>query len=245
MNRCPICNEVIIDNEYKCPKCGLDFEPFNKDDYEINERMEIKNYFGKGENILIPEGYTAIWSWAFTNDENLRTISLPDSLRRISSKAFQQSPVKHISFGSNLEEIGGNAFENSDIEEIYIESNKKLNIPMSYSFAGMKQLKKVFIKAPSIYMGSNVFTDSSSLEEVCLYGANDYGFFSFDGCIGLKKVYISKTTTHLVNFMFKKCPNLEKIYYEGTKEDFSKIGLVINEDIEVIYEISLEDYLKV
>lgn len=55
-------------------------------------------YYSGIESFEVPEGYSAIGNYAFSNASNLKTITLPSSLKRINKWAFESTGLTHINF---------------------------------------------------------------------------------------------------------------------------------------------------
>ena len=76
------------------------------------------------ENIVIPEGVTAIAKEAFENNKLIKSVSFPDSLISIGSSAFRGcTGITQITLNENLEEIGYDAFRWTGLREVDIPSN--------------------------------------------------------------------------------------------------------------------------
>ena len=221
--------------------------------FEINEAGTAYNLSGIGtctdEIILVPSQYegksvTAVKENAFvTNDsnyyysslENVKALSLPDTILTIGDMAFPMSTsLQCVSFSSSLREIGDYAFYNSGL--------KTVNIPEGVTTLGLNafgyccDLKKVTIPTTitdfgnsdsGVTRGSSDTADNfyqcEALEEIVLKeGITTLGSGMFGGCSSLKEVNIPSTLTEIPAYLFTQCKNLEKITFHSS---LSKMGI--------------------
>ena len=247
MNRCPICKNIIENNNYKCDKCGLEFDIFNDADYKIREDGYLLNYYKEGKNVLLPDGIIGIGSYVFSKVKSLETLSMPDTLQSLDSNSLAASYFKHISFSQNLKFIGKEAFYNSDIEEVDIETNEDLLIQYS-CFENCYNLKKVHIKAKSLKLETNILANCVNLEELALENAVDLGYNTFSR--NIKKVYLGGTFSYLYRHIFDKMDNLKKIYLSCSKDYYlNQLHLDLDEfgkwnGKEIMFNSTIDDYLN-
>ena len=94
----------------------------------VIENGVLTEYNGPGGVVVIPEGVTAIGSYAFLHNPNrneITSITLPDSVTKLYDDAFQFcTGVKNIRLSKNLKKIGWGAF-------LYCSSLTNLTIPKS------------------------------------------------------------------------------------------------------------------
>lgn len=123
----------------------------------------------------------------------IRTLNLPQSLKRIGDYAFyvafdDGNNIETVNFPENLEEIGASAFEHS-------QRLKNLVIPNS--------VKKV---------GDRAFA-TCDLLEVAEINASNFGEYVFYGCDKLKEVTIGENVETIGNDMFKLSKELAKVTF--------------------------------
>lgn len=119
---------------------------------------EIKYYAfsscEKLENIdLSNTSLSFIGQGVFSYCKNLKTVSLPDTLKRIESGSFISTSIKSFIIPKNVEFMGDRVFQDSKIEEIRILSN-------NIFFA-----EKAFVKMPDLkVIYYNPFINTNALE---------------------------------------------------------------------------------
>ena len=113
----------------------------------------------EADTYTVPEGIEIIASSAFNNAVNLKTILLPDSLKRIEKNAFQNCRFETIIIPESVKIIGKNAFaDNTELSEITIPEGV---LRISTPFSGCTSLKEITIKRADKKVYENHF---SSLE---------------------------------------------------------------------------------
>ncbi|KHD44346.1 leucine-rich repeat adhesin HupY/LrrG [Streptococcus hongkongensis] len=130
----------------------------------INEGEEFSSYALK--SLTIPEGYLSIGSDAFTENKNLTSINLPQSLKSISDYAFAHNNLSQIILPSSLEKIGDNAFFDNRI-------SKGLVLPESLKDLGERAFKsnrisKLVSKSPSLKVFKEAVFEDNSLSNIVI-----------------------------------------------------------------------------
>lgn len=140
----------------------------------IGEDMILRAYTGNSSKLVIPDTYdgkpvTVIGRTAFSENDTLQEIVLPDSIEEIVYHAFSDCvKLEKINFPSSLNEIGEKAFFNcKSLTEITIPKN--VNTIRKECFSNCHNLKKVTVENEDIRIGKNAFTRCSALEEVSHY----------------------------------------------------------------------------
>lgn len=155
-------------------------------------------FFDVIENLILGENITLIEKSTFTNCKNLKTIKLPNSIKKIDNFAFYWcTNLKEINLPESLEFLGFGVFcKCENLEEITIP-NSILKLPSTYDvqgiFKGCKKLKSV--KLPEI--GSTEFTQIPA--------------YAFYDCVKLEEINIPKSVKVIRNNAFSNCKNLQKI----------------------------------
>ena len=95
----------------------------------------------------IPEGITAIGSWAFGGFKDLTSITLPNSLNRIEQSAFNGSGLREITLPENVTYIGVYVFSScNSLKDFYCCAEK---VPEAESAFGNTNLKQVTLHVPA------------------------------------------------------------------------------------------------
>lgn len=194
---------------------------------------EITGYSGSGTDVTVPrelDGHevTSIGSEAFMENEQLKTVSLPDSVGDVGTRAFSGCiSMKSVKLGSGLRSIGYRAFYDCI-------SLSGVTIPEGVTgiggsaFRGCKSLTAISVPGSVERIGSYAFSSCSRLEDVGLgYGIRQIGEHGFAYCSSLQKISIPDSVTVMEAGAFYWCRDLKTVRLPGgikrvEKEMFSR-----------------------
>lgn len=201
-----------LNNAYYCinfdrknPKNGMDYDNW---DFPEKWGVELHDWdYTKGTDIIINdtalEGipFTAISEKAFFYDKQLTSLSLPSSVERVDSSAFEgASNLKTITFsdgGKGLKKIDGLAFRDcSSLESIDLSNAEITEIP-ARAFENCTSLKSVKLPPTVTKIANNAFSCCSKLEEIegleqCKI--SELSATAFGSCVRLKDINLSNAT---------------------------------------------------
>ena len=189
---------------------------------------EITGYSGSGTNITVPDeldghDVTAIGSEAFMENEQLKSVGLPDSVSSIGSRAFSGCiSMKNVKTGSGLRSIGYRAFYDCI-------SLSGVTIPEGVAgigdsaFRGCKSLTAISVPGSVERIGSYAFSSCSRLEDVGLgYGIRQIGEHGFAYCSSLQQISIPDSVTVMETGTFYWCRDLKTVRLPGGIERVEK-----------------------
>ena len=167
---------------------------FNADGTEL----VIYPIYRADEAYAVPEGTVSIGKHAFSRSWNLKSVSLPGSLKMIGDYAFSDcSQLSEITFDpeTELEEIKKRAFS-------YCASLTEISLPGSlkmvgdYAFYGCDQLSEITFDPETELeeIKQYAFHYCESLTEVTLPVVREIGYSAFSNCEMLSKVHFSEGT---------------------------------------------------
>ncbi len=142
--------------------------------------------------IKIPEGVETIYSMAFNNNTNITSVSLPSTLTKIGSNAFEGcTSLSNVSFASG----------------------SKLKHIESKAFSGCTSLKAVTVPANVEIIGVQLFSNCTNLEKVDLAGTKikTLSQDSFYGCNKLNSVSLPDSLETIDKYAFSSCSALRNI----------------------------------
>lgn len=137
---------------------------------------------GSINSVVIGSGVTSIGSNAF-NQENISSVSIPDTVTRIGSYAFYYCQnLTSVTLPDSVTEIGAKAFSQC-------EALTSINIPAgvtqipSYAFSDCRALTSITIPAGVTLIDSYAFASCSGLTSAHFRGAPpDIGYNAFQAC---------------------------------------------------------------
>lgn len=183
-----------------------DYTNENKSPFYDNDRIK---------SVVISEGITSIGEFAFSFCNNLKTATLPTSLKTIKRNGFMPHIDEYI--------VHQNLY---GLTEITIPS--KVTEIAKYAFSGTA-IKSVTIPASVSAVGEMAFSECQKLETV-RYSGKIISDRMFVRCIKLKNFTITKSTTEIVGGCFNYCESLTLITYEGTISEWLAINKHTNWD---------------
>lgn len=166
--------------------------------------FKIVTYFGKDNNIIIPNLVKAIGDYAFHRCKSLQQIAIPDSVTIIGKGAFCKC-----------------------------ESLKQIVIPDSVTnikdavFMACSSLKKITLPNTITSIGNDAFCGCKSLQEIKIPNTvTNIGKSAFRGCSSLQRVSIPNSVSEIGDCAFGGCESLQSITIpQGTREKFKNILL--------------------
>lgn len=163
-------------------------------DLQFNVEAENANYsaqggtlYNKDKTVLIshPAGgtctvadtVTTIGTKAFSYNEQLQSVVLPENLEIIEDKAFQGTGLTTLSLPLSLQTIGDHSFFGcSNLESIVIPGN--VQSVGSYAFWSCENLKEIFYPA-GLNISSAGINDSNNNTSIISYTENNDGTIAF------------------------------------------------------------------
>lgn len=201
----------------------------SSDDYEYianSKEVEITAYKGDKENITIPDEIdglkvTSIGTGAFSGNETIKEIKIPDTVQIINKDAFKGCiSLESINIPDGLTKIKENAFMGcKSLDNITLNDNLEA---ISYNaFDGCNSLSKINIPESVILIEKNAFDNCKKLAAINVSEDNSQ-YMSRDGLL-YSKVQTYKNdqgnTTSFTNLI--KCP-------DGYKDSSVKIDDDVN-----------------
>ena len=170
---------------------------------EVKDRYQVK------------EGTTCIADSAFANCTNLKEITIPKSVKGISSKAFYGcTNLSKVNIFQNLKYVGEKVFEKT----AYYKNSKNWKNNALYLNdclvqVNSKKIKGSYkVKSGTTYLAESVFKNCKSLTSVTIPDSvTKIEAGGFEGCSKLKSATLSKKMTKIEAGTFFKCKSLKDI----------------------------------
>lgn len=183
----------------------------------------ITEYIGKDKNVVVPsvidgKPVSEILGSAFSGNENIESVYLPDTLYRINSSSFKLcGNLKSVRLPSGVSYIGAEAFYLCKrLTEITLPST--LTEIESRAFKGCAALKDIKLPETLTSIGEEAFADCHSLEYIEIpQNITDWGYFAFKNC-GITKLVVHKDLKKLGVCAFYNCYKLEDVTISESTE---------------------------
>lgn len=227
--------------------------------YTVSDnKIEITGCTDDTQELVIPESIdginvTSVKRYAFADNQNIKSVSLPGTLTYIDDAAFQNcTALTSFEMPDSLTQIGNKLLMGcTGITSVKI--SKSLNNIMEYTFADTAiesveipegvihigsgcflntPLKNVNLPSSAATIGIDAFKNCSQLESINLEGISQIEGGAFTDCEKLEKITLCPKMTKL-DCNFSGCSSLEEIIIpEGVKQ----INGIINcESLEYVY----------
>lgn len=175
----------------------------------------LQSYSGEAESIIIPEEIngrkiTVIGKQAFMNEEQLKSIVIPDTVIEIGEQTFLNCDnLDYVVMSKNIEKIGDSAFDGSNYYEIDLpDTLKELGF---CAFAGC-EFEKLVIPNGVERTGVGAFSFNKVIESVDIPGnIKVIELDAFRNCKQLKTVTIEEGVEVIEMCAFRDCASLESV----------------------------------
>ena len=181
--------------------------------------VEITKYTGSDEDVVIPDSFfgspvSSLKSWAFANNSDIRSVTIPVSITEIPRGAFYNcTELTTVTMG-NVTSIGNNAFEKC----LYLQNidlGNQLESIGDEAFYDCRRLKNLAIPATVTSIGEECFTNCRSLTSLAiprgvqkLGDSESVGYGMFENCVNLTEVSVPLTVKSIQGNAFAGCRNV-------------------------------------
>ncbi len=195
----------------------------------------IVEYKGTAKNLVVPDTLggkpvTAVGAFAFWQNEDTVSVTLPASVERIAPSAFGRcEKLKTILLLNDRYRFEDGALydaENAALHTLlYACKREAFTVPQgvravaAYAFAHHDELTRVTLPDSLEAVGDSAFMWCASLEEISLPGGlTSIGRRAFYFCVSLRSVAIPGGVTEISDYAFLSCENLERVVLPDSLE---------------------------
>ena len=148
---------------------------------------------------------------AFDACPSLTSVTIPDSVTSIGSRAFFSSDLTSVTIPDSVTSIGEYAFYYCDSLTSATIGNGVISIEKD-AFYGCSGLTSITIGNGVTSIGHMVFSDCTSLKSITIPdNVISIGSFAFDGCSDLTSITIGNGVTSIGGWAFGDCTSLTSI----------------------------------
>ena len=199
------------------------------------------------EAVTIPDTVTVLKEFAFSGCPVLQTVNLPDSVTELDYHAFSEcKSLSWIQLPAHIERLGGAVFTGCDsLKSIFIPKSLKTAETYTSFYCGPfydSGLERVTFEEGTTAVVANLFRGAKKLKSVTLLESmTSIGDHAFDGCAALKEIQIPASVTELGAFAFQFCTSLNAI---TLPDSISAIKEYTLHGCDALEEIALPDSVR-
>lgn len=183
-------------------------------------------------DVVIPEGVSALGNGAFIDCVNLRRVTLPDSIKSIGDGAFCRcSSLAKISIPDGVTGIGESAFSqcSSLVEVVLPNSVKNLGVD---AFSRCSRLTDITFPNQIKTIPAFALSKCESLTDVAIpNGVTVIDDDAFFGCTALRRIHIPKGLARIDANAFAQCTALAEICVAGSPQDWDKLAIANGNEV--------------
>ena len=176
----------------------------------------FRGCFALRNEVTIPAGVQTIGSYAFSGCRNAKfNPALPETLTAIGDYAFQNcANLYAVTLPAGLQTIGDHAFEASNVQEAVLPAG--LKTIGAYAFRKCSNITRVTLPDGLTTLGEGAFQQCEALVTADLMNPMDITSiprYAFDGCSGLRNVYLPFFIETVGDYAFRGCASLRQIQF--------------------------------
>ena len=176
----------------------------------------FRGCFALRNEVTIPAGVQTIGSYAFSGCRNAKfNPALPETLTAIGDYAFQNcANLYAVTLPASLQTIGDHAFEASNVQEAVLPAG--LKTIGAYAFRHCSNITRVTLPDGLTTLGEGAFQQCEALVTADLMNPMDITSiprYAFDGCSGLRNVYLPFFIEAVGDYAFRGCASLRQIQF--------------------------------
>ena len=213
-------------------------------DFDISPKGVLTEYKGPGGDVVIPEGVKEIGDEAFTDCEDLASVTIPESVRKISSYAFGESSLQSVTIPKSVQSIGGMAFcDCENLTSVTFQDREDASGIELNIFSNSCNITNVTIPRCVARIAFVLFEDTLWLKNLGEFAVLDHflikyqgretnvvipeeieelGWYSFAYCESVKHVVIPEGITEIGHGTFQNCANLQSVTIPKSVEEIDK-----------------------
>lgn len=172
----------------------------------------LTRYTGKGGDVSIPQGVTAIGKEAFSGCANVTAVVIPESVTTIDAQAFYKCErLASVSIPYTVTTIRSGAFSGcTSLTRVFIPYGVTTIAPSL--FEGCTSLQSVTIPLAATSIGNWAFYKCRSLTDIAIPDlVTTIGKGAFNQCASLQSVTIPAGVTVLDEQVFYNCTGLKSV----------------------------------
>lgn len=226
--------------------CMNEMREFRSGDYRYtveNDEVTITQYTGNDAEVTVPGSIKgmpviAIGSSAFHHCDNIKSVTIPDSVVRIGELAFSKCyALEHVTLGRGIREIDFSPFSFCEkmiynkYKNGYYVGNEE-NPYLALVSMASEDAETVTIHPDTVVVCGSAMKGCSSLRELVFPdGVVSIGSFALSYCSSLETLYIPESVESIGHMAFEHCDSLLNIVVSDKSPHFKSVdGILFSHD---------------
>ena len=214
-------------------------------EFAIEEgKASLLRYVGEGGDVVVPSTITTggkeydvtkIYASAFSGDNGVTSVSIPDSVTEIGTYLFgANETITSVTVGKGITAIPLSTFVNAkNLKEVTFAGD--IVSIGDDAFKGCAALKEFAFPATLESIGQNAFSESGIVKVVLPDTVTSIGQSAFYGCLSLTSVTLGKGITSIPNNAFQQCKALQEIKFLGDVTSFGNYVFYYCSSLRYLY----------
>lgn len=214
-------------------------------EFAIEEgKASLLRYVGEGGDVVVPDTITVggkeydvtkIYTSAFSGDNGVTSVSIPDSVTDIGTYLFgANETITSVTVGKGITAIPLSTFVNAkNLKEVTFAGD--IVSIGDDAFKGCAALKEFAFPATLETIGQNAFSESGIAKVVLPDTVTSIGQSAFYGCLSLTSVTLGKGITSIPNNAFQQCRALQEIKFLGDVTSFGNYVFYYCSSLRYLY----------
>ncbi len=194
-------------------------------------------------SFVVPQSVTQIGGGAFSDCENLVSVSIPESVISIGWDAFENcTALTDVNIPSRITELNSTFNNCSSLQRITLPAN--LVCINNDAFLNCASLENIVIPDSVVRIDTNAFKNCASLTSVNIpAGVTFIGNEAFSGCSSLAEINIPADVTFIGDAAFKNCIGLTAFTVDAGNDFYMSDNGVLykREPLQLMYYPTLRD----
>ena len=255
--KCNNCDNAIEKEEHTANdngSCSVCLAPFSATAgliYDVSSDgtyAEVIGYEGEPTRIRIAEEYNGlpvkeIHSGAFSHNEKITEVIIPDSVTSIGASAFFCChALQSVVIENAVTSVGRQAFYNCSALKNVVIGNGVTKIGQS-AFSQCFSLSSITIPDSVTEIGEFAFNECFALQSVVIgNGVTEIGKTVFRNCSSISSIVIPDSVTKIKGYSLEYSQPFINVYYTGSEEDWGKISISQDENYDLFRAIIHYNY---
>lgn len=172
-------------------------------------------------SIVIPDRFTEIGDYAFSNCKQLKNITLSKNLTDIGTRAFAYTALTQVDLPDGLETLGDSAFYDCN-ELTSVTMTDSVQVMEKGVFSDCDNLRSVVLSDYITEIGHQTFSLCKKLESVNIPASlKTIGNDAFQYCESLRSVTLPEGVERIGSLAFRGCGALEAVVLPASVKEIS------------------------